>query len=264
MRQPLKLTASCSIIILLCGLFVAQPEFALGQSEGSTSAAKQDKDTEYESVIPVWRDAKWWTNRHTQKLAAKEKMGEVDLLMIGDSITHSWEGAGKATWDKFYGDRKALNIGYSGDRTEHVIWRLQHGEVDGISPKLAVIMIGTNNTGHRMGKANRTAAGIKAIIGELQTRLPETKILLLGIFPRANKPDAAQRKLNDAINAIVKDFADEENVWYLDIGPKFLDDEGVLTKEIMPDFLHPKEKGYGIWAEAMEPMIVKLMGEKSE
>jgi beta-glucosidase len=203
----------------------------------------------------------WWMPRHEEKLEAL-KGRQVDLLMIGDSITHSWENGGKAVWEKYYADRNAFNIGFSGDRTENVLWRLQHGAVDGISPKLAVVMIGTNNTGHRQDEPAHTAAGVRAILDELQTRLPKTKILLLAIFPRGADAGNRLRKINDATNAIIAEFADDQRVFYLDINDEFLDDDGTLPKSIMPDLLHPNPKGYEIWAAAMEPMIKRLMGEE--
>ena len=229
----------------------------------------KDKDTEKPAIAALKPEVqtakwavKWWMPRHEQKLAAMKKQGRVDLLMIGDSITHSWENGGRKTWDKYYAKRHAFNIGFSGDRTEQVIWRLQNGEVDGISPKLAVIMIGTNNTGHRQDKPEHTAAGIKAIIGELRKRLPKTKLLLLAVFPRGAKADDKLRVINDGINKRISGFADNESVFYLDINDKFLAKDGTLPKSVMPDLLHPNPQGYGIWAEAMEPTIAKLMGEK--
>ena len=204
----------------------------------------------------------WWKNRHEAKLAALKKTDKVDLLMIGDSITHSWENGGKEIWKKYYADRNAFNIGFSGDRTEHVLWRLDNGEVDGISPKLIVMMIGTNNTGHRRDKPELTAAGIKAILAKLENKLPDSKVLLLGVFPRGKSPDDQMRKINVGINEIIKDYEDEKRVFFLDISDKFLADDGQMPKDIMPDMLHPNKKGYEIWAEAMEPMIAKLMGEK--
>ncbi len=206
----------------------------------------------------------WWMPRHQEKLEAIKKQEKVDLLMIGDSITHGWESGGRKVWDEYYAKRNAFNLGFSGDRTEQVLWRFQHGEIDGISPKLAVVMIGTNNTGHRQDKPEDTAAGIKAIIGQLRERLPETKILLLAIFPRGEKPEDSLRKLNDATNKILATCADNEHVFFLDINKRFLDENGVLSKSIMPDRLHPNAEGYAIWAEAMEPMIQKLMGEKTD
>lgn len=204
----------------------------------------------------------WWMPRHEQKLAERKKMGEVDLLWIGDSITHGFENGGKQVWEKYYAPRHSLNLGFSGDRTEQVLWRLQHGEVDGISPKLAVMMIGTNNTGHRQDPAEETAAGIRAILDELHARLPKTKVLLLAVFPRGEKPDDKLRKLNDEINKLIAKFGDGKQVCYLDIGDKFLEADGTLPKSIMPDRLHPNGKGYEIWAEAIEPSIKELMGEK--
>lgn len=218
------------------------------------------------AIMPETQTAKWavswWMPRHKAKLAERKMMKNVDLLMIGDSITHGWESQGKDMWDEHYEARNALNIGFSGDRTEHVIWRFQNGAIDDISPKLAVIMIGTNNTGHRKEAPQDTAAGIRRVIDELQLRLPETKILLLGVFPRGATPDDSLRKINVAINERISNFADNEKVWYLDISDKFLDEDGNLPKSIMPDLLHPNKKGYAIWAESMEPMIQTLMGEE--
>ena len=216
-------------------------------------------------TTPVVQDAKWavkwWMPRHKQKLADLKTAKQVDLLFIGDSITHGWENAGKATWAKYYAERNAFNIGFSGDRTEHVLWRLQNGAVEGIAPKVAVIMIGTNNAGHRQEASALTATGIKAILDDLQTRLPKTKILLLAVFPRGATPEDKLRKLNVGTNAIIKDYADNNRVFFLDLADKFLDDKGNLPREIMPDLLHPKQKGYGIWAEAMEPTLKKLLAE---
>ncbi|MEM7235199.1 MAG: platelet-activating factor acetylhydrolase IB subunit, partial [Planctomycetota bacterium] len=217
------------------------------------------------SAVPRYQDAKWaqswWMKRHHEKLAALKKTSRVDLLMVGDSITHGWEKRGRKTWDEYYAKRNAFNIGFSGDRTEHVLWRLAHGAVDGIAPKVAVVMIGTNNTGQRRDPADETAAGVAAIVKDLRKRLPTTKVLLLAIFPRSPRAHDEQRKLNDAINERIQKLADEKAVFYLDINSSFLDGNGTLTKEIMPDYLHPHEKGYGIWANAMEPTLAKLLGE---
>ena len=207
----------------------------------------------------------WWMPRHEAKLAERKSMKQVDLLMIGDSITHGWEDKGKATWEKYYADRNALNLGFSGDRTEHVIWRFQNGAIDDIKPTLAVIMIGTNNTGHRKENPEHTALGIKRIIDELILRLPNTKVLLLDVFPRGQDEKDELRQINVAVNEIIQGYASEEsNIWFLNIGDKFLEEDGVLPKTIMPDLLHPNARGYEIWAEAMEPMIKKLLGEDVE
>lgn len=209
----------------------------------------------------AWAQA-WWMPRHKEKLAALKTQQPIDLIMIGDSITHGWEGGGKKVWDQYYAKRHAFNLGFSGDRTENVLWRLQNGAVEGLAPKLAIIMIGTNNAGHRQDKPQDTAAGVKAIIGELRQRLPKMKILVLAIFPRGKDANDGLRKLNDATNQILAGYADNQHVFYLDVNGKFLDDKGELPKAIMPDLLHPNETGYELWAKAMEPTVKKLLGEK--
>ncbi len=227
--------------------------------------AQRESDEAPAAVRPEVQSADWakdwWGKRHEEKLKEKEAMKQVDLLMIGDSITHGWEGGGKKTWDKYYGHRHALNLGFSGDRTEHVLWRLQHGAVQGIAPKLAVIMIGTNNTGHRQDKPEHIARGIKAILDELAKQSPETKCLVLAIFPRGADPSDPLRQINDATNHLIKEYADGKRVFFLDINEKLTESDGTLSTSIMPDLLHPNEKGYEIWAAAVEPEIAKLLGE---
>jgi enterochelin esterase family protein len=201
----------------------------------------------------------WWQDRHEEKLQRKSKMKKVDVVLLGDSITHGWEKSGKPVFDKSFQGLNVLNLGFSGDRTEHVLWRLRHGAVEGISPKVVLMLIGTNNTGHRKEPAEETAAGIKGIIDELRARLPETKILVQAIFPRDQSPEGEYRKQNDTINAIVKDFADNQHVFYTDINKIFLKDDGQLPKSIMPDALHPNRKGYEKWAGAIMPKLKELM-----
>ena len=204
---------------------------------------------------------KWWLSRHEQKLAQKDAMERVDLVFLGDSITHAWDQKGKAAWDTHYAPRHALNLGFSGDRTEHVLWRLENGAVDGIAPKVVVLMIGTNNTGQRKDDPAITAGGIQAILHQLQTRLPSTQILLLAVFPRGEQPDDPLRQINEGINTRIKAFADGKRIHWLDLNPLFLDDNGVLPKHIMKDGLHPNADQYPRWAEAMEPKLQELLGE---
>ncbi len=186
----------------------------------------------------------WWMPRHEAKLAeAKERQGQIDLLFVGDSITHGWENGGKAVWDEFYGKRKAFNLGFSGDRTEHVLWRFRHGALEGLSPKVAVVMIGTNNTGHRQDKAADTVSGVQAIVDELKQRLPRTKILVLAVFPRESTKEQALRQLNERINESLKTFEQQDRVSFLNLNSVFLHRDGKLPKRIMPDLLHPNALG---------------------
>lgn len=192
------------------------------------------------------------------------KQGTAQLVFLGDSITQGWEGAGKATWEKHWASMNAAGFGIGGDRTEHVLWRLDNGNFDGLKPKVIVLMIGTNNTGHqgRDGykcSAEDTASGVKAILGKLQTKCPDARIVLLAIFPRGANADDALRKQNDATNAIIKGYVDDKKVFFMDIGSKFMQPDSTLSPEIMPDKLHLSPKGYDIWAEAIEPKVKELM-----
>ena len=228
-------------------------------------------DKTHSAVTPVSRTVRWWMPRHELVLERVAK-GDVDMIMVGDSITHGWESDGKSTWNQYYAPRNAVNMGFSGDRTQHVLWRFDNGEIDGINPRLAVLMIGSNNSNGQDNTAEEIADGIKAICARIRTKLPETKILILTIFPRG---DVEQRKVkgqgatfnsqwakNNKASRLASEIADGEHVFYLNINTAFLDEKGVLTREIMPDLLHPEEKGYQLWAEAMESTIKELMDEK--
>ncbi|AEF56036.1 lipolytic protein G-D-S-L family [Marinomonas posidonica IVIA-Po-181] len=205
------------------------------------------------------QQAIWWLPRHQAKLREKATMDKVDLLFLGDSIIQAWEQEGKATWETYYQPRNALNLGFNGDRTEHLLWRLEQGEIEGISPKLVVLLIGTNNTGHRMDKPQETAQGIKAILTMLEKKLPHTKVLLLAIFPRSARPTQKLRILNQQVNDLIKDYADDQRIFFVDLNHHFLDQNGHLTSNVMDDFLHPNAHQYKVWAQAMEPYIERLM-----
>lgn len=249
-RKRFGLLILCMTAVVLTGCLEVQSHDPYGL-EGKTHSA----------VTPVDRaNIKWWTDRHEQVLQ-RVAQGNVDLIMVGDSITHSWEKRGKAVWDQYYAPRHAVNLGFSGDRTQHVLWRLEHGEIDGICPKLAVLMIGTNNSNRQDNTAEEIADGIKAICATLRAKLPKTKILILAIFPRGEGP-SAQRKKNAKASELASAIADGKHIFYLDINEAFLDEDETLSRDVMPDLLHPNETGYKIWAEAMEPTIQKLMGEK--
>ena len=212
----------------------------------------------HSAVTPASRNG-WWMARHNA-MNNRVKQGNVDLLLIGDSITQGWEGTGRKVWEEFYGKRNAVNLGISGDQTQHVLWRLDHGNVDNIKPKLAVLMIGTNNSG---GNAPQEIAdGVKAVVDKLRAKLPETKVLVLAIFPRGADDKDALRKKVDGANKEIAKLADGKMVFFLDIGPKFLAADGkTLSREVMPDLLHLNEKSYRTWAESIEPKVKELMGE---
>lgn len=209
------------------------------------------------------KDDAGWMKRH-EGFVEIAKKGDVDVLFLGDSITDSWRGkGGKAAWDKAFGSMKPANFGISGDRTEHVLWRIQNGELDGIKPKVAVIMIGTNNSG--ANTSEQIAEGVTAIVKTIQQKSPETKVLLLAIFPRGNNKTYEFNKQNDTVgetNKIIAKLDDGSKVKYLDIGSKFLKD-AKLSKDIMPDALHLSAEGYQIWADAITPTLTAMLGKSS-
>jgi lysophospholipase L1-like esterase len=238
-------------------------------SVGSVDPALRDPDKN-SAIRPEPREP-GWMKRHDGFVEIAKK-GDVDVLFLGDSITDFWRReptaqqpmAGKRVFDREFGSLRTANFGISGDRTQHVLWRIDNGELDGIKPKVIMLMISTNNTGFERDNVTprntpaQAAEGVRQIIGRIREKLPKTKILLLAVFPRGENPDNPQRKQVNEINAIISKFGDGKNVRFLDINQKFLTPDGTLTKDIMPDFLHPVEKGYEIWAAAVKQPLMEM------
>ncbi len=241
------------------------------QQSGVAQATGEDEKTKglATSLLEVTQNRDWrnydWAKRHAAVIAL---IGERKpaLIFIGDSITHFFGGEprdarqrGADVWEKSYGPRNAANLGYGWDRTENVLWRLRHGELDGAAPKVVVLMIGTNNIG--LNPPDEIAAGVRAICDELHTRVPSAKLLVLGIFPRGAKPDDGSRAKIANINAQLAKLDGTNAVTFLDIGKTFLAPDESISPEIMNDYLHPTPKGYQLWADAMEPTLRRLLGE---
>lgn len=245
---------SLLLAILFGGCGNKQQKIVFQSVTGKTHAA----------VIPVEQKAEWaqswWMPRHNA-VNDRLKQGSVDLLYIGDSITHNWEKSGKDVWTEYYANRNAVNMGFGGDQTQHVLWRLEHSNFEGLSPKLAILMIGTNNSNRDDFTAEEIADGIIAICRQLRNTFPDMKILLQAIFPRGPKP-SPQREKNAKASLLASKIADNKMIYYVDFTEKFLEEDGTLSPEIMPDYLHPNEKGYKIWAGAIENKVAELMGEK--
>jgi lysophospholipase L1-like esterase len=226
------------------------------------------------AATPLSRmDLPWWKARHEAKLDELHK-GRVDLLLLGDSITQDYELNGPADWQKyvpvwqrFYGDRNAINLGFTGDATSHLLWRIENGEVAGIAPKAAVILIGANNLGRLHWSAADTVTGIDAIIEQLRRRLPHTKLLLLGVLPSDRSAWATETTI--AINhTLATRYGHAENVAFLDIGHVFMQG-GKLNRDLFADpkmtpprpSLHPSAQGQALMAEAIEPTLAGLLGD---
>lgn len=188
---------------------------------------------------------------------AKDK--GIHLVFLGDSITDFWQNRGKAVWEEYYAKHNAANFGVSGEHTEHTLGHIAGGILNGLNPKVVVIMIGTNNIGHIADERPEwTAAGIKEIVNTVHVKLADAKVLLLGVFPREGK-DSRHRKQIEEINAIISKLDDGKKTRYLDLTAKFTDENGEIPKAIMPDGLHPNAAGYKIWAEAMQPLLTEMM-----
>ena len=197
-------------------------------------------------------------NRH-KCFVQTAKAGGIDLLFVGDSITDWWRQAnrGKLEWDKTWAPLNAANFGIAGDTTQGVLWRMQNGELEGFRAKTIVLMLGTNNL--RRNEIADIAAGDGAIVAEFRKRQPQAKVLILGVFPRGAAPDNEFRGMIKELNGHLAKLADNKQVFYLDIGPRFLTADGTLTTEIMADGLHPTPKGYEIWSAASIDKVKELM-----
>ena len=189
----------------------------------------------------------------------RARQGNIDLLLHGDSITDWWvqNDENRAVFEKYFGSIKTANFAVAGDTTQGVLWGLHHGEGQGFQPKAVMLMIGTNNSGG--STAPEIAAGIGAVVLELRNNFPDAKILLLAIFPRGLPGDAVRDKIAQ-VNKLIARLDDQKRVFYLDIGPKFLDDQGVfLPDSFRPDNLHPLAKGYDLWGQAVQAKLAELL-----
>jgi lysophospholipase L1-like esterase len=247
MARFIVLTAFCFTAV---DLVRAQPAAPVAPAPAPATAPAASPS---EPMKKTGRSADRFEQMHEQFLK-RTKEGPIDILFLGDSITEGWNNKAKDLFAKTYGPN-AANFGISGDKTEHVLWRITNGELDGIKPKVLVLMIGTNNTGNC--DAPDIAAGVTKIVTTIREKLPDTKILLLAVFPRERTPE--QNDKITEINKIIAKLDDGKTIRYLDIGDKFKDASGHIPKEIMQDGLHPTAKGYEIWAEAMGPLLKEMM-----
>ncbi|MGI4827297.1 MAG: GDSL-type esterase/lipase family protein [Janthinobacterium lividum] len=229
-------------------------------------AAMTDINT---ALIPVSRlelDSYDWFARHHAELQVRNNL-QPQIVMVGDSITHFWGGApygtqarGPRAWKELFGETPVLNMGFGWDRVQNVLWRVQHGEFDGLTPAAVVINIGTNNlTGTEHARANTPAEvveGIGHLCSELHRRSPKSRIVLMGIFPRNDSPNDPLRISITAVNAqLASRYAHQPGVQFVDIGKRFVRPDGTLRRDLLPDGTHPNDDGYQIWANALRTVL---------
>jgi lysophospholipase L1-like esterase len=213
------------------------------------------------ALLPVPRDFPTnWLARH-EAYVAEARKGGVDILFLGDSITDGWrwETGGKPIWEKTFAPRHAANFGIGYDRIQNVLWRVENGELEGIQPRVVVLLIGTNNHGYEDNGQPRNLtpeiiAGVSNLVRRIQFHLPQARLLLFGVFPRGERNDPIRAQVK-AVNAGLAALADGDKVKFLDIGQKFLAPDGTLPRTLFPDLLHPNTRGYQIWADTLLPAL---------
>jgi lysophospholipase L1-like esterase len=252
----MKMTVVLPLLTVLASVLHAEPPAA-----------------ENSAIIPTGRlekDFYDWDVRHTEVMAIKDKL-KPEIVLIGDSITHMWGGPPEETsgrgnrgleaWKSVFGDRAVLNLGFGWDRTQNVLKRIELGELDGLSPKAVVIHIGTNNLAGTKNARENTPAEIAEAIGvivdKVQAKCPVAQVIVMKVFPRGEKADNPYRSKIAAINEGLAKLTGKPRVTVLDITKQLTNSDGSISREVMPDFLHPGAKGYAIWAEALKPVLPK-------
>ena len=250
-------------VVLTCLLSGA----ALAQTTQPTARRGRGPQTQPSATQPVLQART--QNRHQQFLD-RAKQGNIDLLFLGDSITDNMrtndpQHGGIEVWNKYFAPLNAANFGIGADRTQNVLWRVQNGELDGFKAKCIVLLLGTNNVtaGRAIRNTNQEVLdGMKLVIGEIRARQPQAKLILMAIFPRDRTADGLYRKPIKEINAELAKYDDGKNIFFIDIGDKFLAPDGSIPMDVMPDqpALHPNEKGYEIWASGIIGKVKEVMG----
>jgi len=240
---------------------------ALGQTPSTQPTARRGPQAQPSATQPVLQART--QNRHDQFLALAKK-GDIDLLFLGDSITDNMRTnnplhGGIDVWNKYFAPLKAANFGIGADRTQNVLWRIQNGELDGFKAKCIVLLLGTNNVSAGRAIRNTNAEvldGMKLVIGEIRARQPQAKLILMAIFPRDRTADGPYRQPIKEINAQLAKYDDGKNIFFIDIGDKFLAADGSIPMDVFPDqpALHPNAKGYEIWANGIIGKVKEVMG----
>jgi lysophospholipase L1-like esterase len=226
-----------------------------GEREASRSATGAG-DSVNSAVQPKPRRDLEFVNRQAQIEALTDR-ASIELVFLGDSITQRWQSDGRYTWDNHYAPLHAVNLGINGDRTEHLLWRIEDGNLEGMRPRVVVLLIGTNNT--YMNGDEQIVEGVMAIVSQVEGRLPDTQLLLLGILPKSPRNDDGIRARITHINELLAEGAASHGVRFLDVGDELTGPDGEISRQIMPDGLHLSPKGYSFFAKAMAPTLDEML-----
>ena len=255
--------AAAFAVAALCGHGAeSKPALEQATAKESLPTSKMDSRTKDPKRDPGIFGDYWWANRFLSRHQEIEKARgkRVDVVLLGDSIMHFWEWKHPKSWAKFTAGRRVLNLGYGGDFTQNVIWRVEHGELDGYEAKCVVVMIGTNNNTFKDTNPENVAAAVEKIVAMVRERQPKAKVVLHPIFPRGRSAEstkhAAARARNDRTNELLKRFAERDGkVIWIDFNDRFVDESGWVPKSLMADEIHPTDAGYDIWMEALSPVL---------
>ena len=252
-RRVALAVCGCVGSILLLGALLAVSKCDRKIFSHFQRVSHQKARTAEDAVTPVSKDPE----RHAQFLE-RSRQGEIDLVFLGDSITDRWPRVGERSWQKL-APYKPANFGIEGDCTEHLLWRLEHGELDRISPKVVTVLIGSNNVFYFADeKPEWTARGIERVVSLIRKRTPKSKVLLFGILPRDER-DSRVRRTIAAVNREIQQLDDGVHVRFADIGAQFLDDAGNIPPDIMPDQVHLSAKGYDLWYRSLESILPGML-----
>ena len=232
---------------LFIGLFLSSSAIAQNTVSGTVPSKR--------TIEFSWMSVAAWDKMHAEDTIVAQ-YDTVDLLFVGDSITAGWDWN---TWQQNFVPLKAANFGIGGDHTANLLWRLQHGAIGNIQPKLIVLLIGVNNFGHLNESPEQVAAGVAKVVNQLQLAWPNSKILLNAVFPFEQPADSPKRKLVKQLNTLIAKLGDNKKVFFKDYSSLMLQKDGSISPDIMADFLHPTPKGYQVWADAMTPDIKALL-----
>ncbi|MAI66472.1 MAG: GDSL family lipase [Phycisphaerae bacterium] len=213
-------------------------------------------------ATPIPRENDLWVQRTAQIQNVVDAQGhDANVIFIGDSITQGWEGSGATIWKDTFAPLKSINLGVSGDRTEHVLWRLENGHLRGMAPDVAILMIGTNNFGqHDSYSPQEVLRGVVSVVEKLKTKLPNTHVLLLDIFPRGEHFNAMRGAIAQVNQALQSAYIVDDQVTFFPIGQHFIESDGSISPSVMPDYLHLSERGYSRWANAILSLVESKIG----